>query len=219
MVQIPTLRGTQIALCSVAARERLCDDERGGTIEGVSIMQDNTLDRVSRMLGEQKSRRQVFRLVGGTVAGGFVAAAGFRSVTAAKPGTGSGLATTVTGTVNGVTQDLTVAVTQFLDAAGTLSAVGNILSSVGNLLGTFTTAVTATGTCDILNLVLAPIHLDLLGLVIDIPNPIVLNITAEQGPGNLLGNLLCAVTHLLDNGGPLQGIVGLLNNILRALGR
>ena len=38
-----------------------------------------------------------------------------------------------------------------------------------------------------------------------------------QGAGNLLGNLLCAVTGLLDGGGSLQRIVNLLNGILGAL--
>jgi hypothetical protein len=42
-------------------------------------------------------------------------------------------------------------------------------------------------------------------------------ITATQGAGNLLGNLLCAVAELLDRGSPLTGLAGLLNNILRAL--
>ena len=51
--------------------------------------------------------------------------------------------------------------------------------------------------CDILNLVLGPLHLDLLGLVVDL-NQLILNITGETGAGNLLGNLLCAVTGLLD---------------------
>ena len=48
-------------------------------------------------------------------------------------------------------------------------------------------------------------------------NQIVLDIGATPGPGQLLGNLLCSVAHLLDNGGPLQGILAQLNNILRLL--
>jgi hypothetical protein len=72
------------------------------------------------------------------------------------------------------------------------------------------------GSCEILNLVLGPIYLDLLGLVIE-TNQIELNIRAERGAGNLLGNLLCAVAGLLD-GGPAAGLSGLLNRILRALG-
>jgi hypothetical protein len=41
----------------------------------------------------------------------------------------------------------------------------------------------------VLNLVLGPLHLDLLGLVVDL-NQVHLVITAVQAPGNLLGNLL-----------------------------
>jgi hypothetical protein len=78
--------------------------------------------------------------------------------------------------------------------------------------------VTATGTCDILHLVLGPLTLNLLGLQVDL-NQVVLDITAQSGAGNLLGNLLCAVAGLLDQGGPLQGIARLLNQILGALGR
>ncbi|NNG40390.1 hypothetical protein HJ588_14055 [Flexivirga sp. ID2601S] len=75
----------------------------------------------------------------------------------------------------------------------------------------------AAKSCSVLNLVLGPLHLDLLGLVIDL-NQVVLNITAVPGAGNLLGNLLCAITGLLDKGGPLSGLSALLNNLLSALG-
>ena len=51
--------------------------------------------------------------------------------------------------------------------------------------------------CELLNLVLGPINLDLLGLVVR-TNRINLRIDAVPGPGNLLGNLLCAITGLLD---------------------
>ncbi|NHN54202.1 hypothetical protein G9U51_00190 [Calidifontibacter sp. DB0510] len=71
--------------------------------------------------------------------------------------------------------------------------------------------------CNVLTLNLGPLHLDLLGLVIDLA-PVNLNVTAVPGAGNLLGNLLCAVAGLLDGGGPLSGITGLLNNLLSALG-
>ena len=74
-----------------------------------------------------------------------------------------------------------------------------------------------TGSCEILNLVLGPLDLNLLGLVIHLDR-VELNISAEPGPGNLLGNLLCAIAGLLDGGGTLQGLVGLLNNLLRILG-
>lgn len=77
--------------------------------------------------------------------------------------------------------------------------------------------VTSTATCEILSLVLGPLHLDLLGLVVDL-NQVVLDIDAETGSGNLLGNLLCAVVSLLDGAGALVDIAHLLNQILDVLG-
>ena len=79
-------------------------------------------------------------------------------------------------------------------------------------------AVTPQAVCGILNLQLGPIHLDLLGLVLD-TNQINVTLNAVSGAGNLLGNLLCSVTNLLNGGigGALNQIVGLLNQILAAL--
>jgi hypothetical protein len=74
----------------------------------------------------------------------------------------------------------------------------------------------AMQTCDILNLVLGPLHLDLLGLVIDL-NQVVLDITAQAGAGNLLGNLLCAITGLFDAGSIGQQLVNLLNQLISVL--
>jgi hypothetical protein len=72
-------------------------------------------------------------------------------------------------------------------------------------------------TCDVLHLELGPLDLDLLGLVVHL-NKVVLDIDAESGPGNLLGNLLCAVAGLLDNtGSPLQGFVGVVQDLLNAI--
>jgi hypothetical protein len=77
--------------------------------------------------------------------------------------------------------------------------------------------VSIAATCRILDLVLGPLDLDLLGLQVHL-NRVVLNIVAESGPGNLLGNLLCAVAGLLDGTPALQdvldAIVDLLNGIL-----
>jgi hypothetical protein len=72
------------------------------------------------------------------------------------------------------------------------------------------------GSCQILFLELGPLFLDVLGLVIEIPDPIVLDVRAEPGPGNLLGNLLCAVAGLLD-GGPFAAIDRLLDRINQLL--
>ncbi|MBX2998779.1 MAG: hypothetical protein KF893_09745 [Caldilineaceae bacterium] len=120
-----------------------------------------------------------------------------------------------------------------------LALVDGVLTATGNLTGTATDAfgevteivnqvfeVTADflgqgnngqgGQCQILFLDLGPIFLDLLGLEVDL-SQIVLDITAVQGPGRLLGNLLCALVGLLD-GGPLAGINNLLNRINNLLG-
>lgn len=52
--------------------------------------------------------------------------------------------------------------------------------------------------CPILFLELGPIFLDLLGLIVEVPDPIIVEIRAERGPGQLLGNLLCALLGILD---------------------
>jgi len=65
---------------------------------------------------------------------------------------------------------------------------------------------------------LGPLDLNLLGLMIHL-DEVVLEITAQPGPGNLLGNLLCAVANLLNNpGNPVNAIATLLNNIFGILG-
>lgn len=72
---------------------------------------------------------------------------------------------------------------------------------------------TQQGACQILDLDIGRIHLDLLGLVIDIA-PIHIDITAVEGPGNLLGNLLCALVGILD---PNTALANFLNQLLEAL--
>ena len=129
--------------------------------------------------------------------------------TSATGGTFSGALTNVVfSNVNGV---LNVAGT----LNGTFTSATGVVTTITNFA--FSTTASATGTCQILVLSIGAIHLDLLGLVIDL-NPILLNVTAQSGPGNLLGNLLCAVAHLLDNNGPVSGLAGLLNNIVRQFG-
>ena len=106
-----------------------------------------------------------------------------------------------------------------LAAVGTLT--GTLTNSLGQVIGTVNQQITlpaqiAQATCQILVLELGPLDLNLLGLRIQL-NRVVLRITAEQGPGNLLGNLLCGLAGLLDSGSELTGIVNALNQILRLL--
>jgi len=145
----------------------------------------------------------------------------------AAPPTASSVSAPVTATVPGVLSFVgSFDVTRFAVQNGQLVAIGTLTGTVTNLVtgatSTISQALTlpvigASGTCDILHLTLGPLDLNLLGLTVHL-NQVVLDITAQQGPGNLLGNLLCAVAGLLDAGGPLSSIAGLLNQILRALG-
>ncbi|MEV4349453.1 hypothetical protein AB0J83_33760 [Actinoplanes sp. NPDC049596] len=108
-----------------------------------------------------------------------------------------------------------------LVATGTLT--GTLTDSAGTNLGTVNQAVTAPAvvaraTCRVLDLVLGPLHLDLLGLTVDL-NQLHLVINAVSGPGNLLGNLLCAIVGLLD-GTPTAGqLAAILNFLLALLGQ
>lgn len=76
------------------------------------------------------------------------------------------------------------------------------------------------GACNVLNLNLGPLDLNVLGLKVHL-NTVVLDITAQPGAGQLLGNLLCQVAGLLDQNTPLSGLLGqvstLLNQIIGAL--
>jgi hypothetical protein len=124
------------------------------------------------------------------------------------------------GTFTGTLTNIVISNTNgVLTATGNLSgtlkdAAGTTIGTVSNVLVSL--AATAAGTCQILHLTLGPLDLNLLGLMVHLDR-VVLDITAQSGPGNLLGNLLCAVAHLLDNNGPLSGLAALLNNILRNL--
>ena len=71
----------------------------------------------------------------------------------------------------------------------------------------------AGNACSILSLNLGPINLNVLGLVIR-TNEIQLRVDAVQGPGNLLGNLLCGITGLLN---PATGGTGVANTPLGQL--
>jgi hypothetical protein len=138
----------------------------------------------------------------------------------------------VTGTLQGGGRFVgTVTITSF-----SRDAVGNLLAS-GTLVGTAQQGSTITQitqtfvnvpvdlaqvsrTCRILHLDLGPIHLDVLGLNVDLSR-VVLDITAVSGPGNLLGNLLCALVGLLDqfpiNLTLLDSLLAQINAILAGL--
>jgi hypothetical protein len=93
---------------------------------------------------------------------------------------------------------------------GVLTATGVATAVVNGVTTTvpFTTPVQITaqpaqpGTCPVLDLTLGPIDLNLLGLEVA-TSPICLAVTAIQG-GGLLGNLLCSLGNLLNQGLSVQ---------------
>jgi hypothetical protein len=89
-------------------------------------------------------------------------------------------------------------------------------SNVPVTIGLAPNQTNAPAGCPILDLSLAPINLDLLGLVVQ-TSPICLTVTAMPG-GGLLGDLLCNISNLLNQGLNLNQILALLNaNQLAAL--
>jgi hypothetical protein len=129
----------------------------------------------------------------------------------------------LTGTTqNGGTFTGTLDVKRLAVVNGKLSLVGVVNGVVKDASGAITKTITnapvtiplagANGTCSILHLELGPLDLDLLGLQVHLSR-IVLDVTAHTGPGNLLGNLLCSIAHLLDQNN-LQAVVDQLNGLL-----
>lgn len=150
------------------------------------------------------------------------------------------IATPITGTINGIAFSAEYRITKFVAENNILYAVGSLSNITGTgLPGTVTNlagqqirmpvqrttdpnaaadaSIAQVGSCDILFLQLGPLDLDLLGLQIHL-DQVTLEIDAATGPGNLLGNLLCAITGLFDSGGPLAAIAELLNQIIDLIG-
>jgi hypothetical protein len=140
------------------------------------------------------------------------------SLTNPQTFTSTGSATVPAGTQFIVTG---ARITHFAYENGQLFVDGILQSAAGDIAGSAFTHIPATLTsqggptqpnCQILDLAIGRITLNLLGLVVDLA-PVHLNITAVSGPGNLLGNLLCAVAHLLDQNPLAAAITNLLNQI------
>ena len=107
----------------------------------------------------------------------------------------------------------TFAPTQFAARDGSLLAAGVLQGTLGGetLVEEVTIPVVEIGgSCPELRLALGPAEVELLGAPTRL-EPAVL--TVEGGPG-LLGNLVCAVTHLRDSGTGLALVPDLLNQIL-----
>jgi hypothetical protein len=100
--------------------------------------------------------------------------------------------------------------------SGTITGTG--IPTMGTPFTTPIAPAAAAANCQVLNLNIQPLNLDLLGLVVNL-DAVHLDLTGAMGPGKLLGNLVCGLAGALDPGGLLTGVVsGLLNQVLPALG-
>jgi hypothetical protein len=147
---------------------------------------------------------------------------------AARPTATANLPQTITGTIaatsGGGTFTGTLSNLHFVNTNGVLAVAGNLTGTLTDALGGTIGSVTnvpitlpignaaATGTCTVLDLTLGPLHLDLLGLVVDL-NQVHLTITGQTGNGQLLGNLVCGLANLLNGSGG-GGLANILNNLL-----
>jgi len=147
----------------------------------------------------------------------------------ANPGSGNLLGNLLCGVANLLNQGSPLGTIlgglSSTDLSSLLNGLGGILGGVFSQL-TAPGAVTGVsgstpGACDILNLSVGPVDLNLLGLEVSLDNchngPVTVDVGAQEGPGNLLGNLLCTLSHLLDNGANANAVgnlIGRISNIL-----
>jgi len=115
----------------------------------------------------------------------------------------------------------TLNITEVAAEGGQLLGSGTLVGNAGGTpvsqaVDSYDLGIAAPASCDILNLDLGPLYLDVLGLVVDL-SPVDLDITGLTGDGKLVGNLLCAITGLLDgpDGGLLASLLSQLNALLR----
>ena len=153
-----------------------------------------------------------YRLIALAVLAAFASALVFAPLGAsAKPKTGTG-----TATFQGIAGTVTNLRATYDETANVTTISGTFTDTAGNVTTFAAPLLDAAGTCDILHLTLGPLDLNLLGLVVHL-DQVVLDITAQSGAGNLLGNLLCAVAGLLDN--PFDTILAELTNLLNQIFR
>jgi len=201
---------------------------------------------LSRSLGDSTSRRGLLRLLGVGAAGTAITVVGLNDVEAKrnkqrkahhrkahkrkggshkKPSAAppvvnlSAASGTVTDT-NNVTSPYsgTFNIREFDVQDGALVALGSLTPAIPGVqeIAVPVNVAQSEGSCSILHLELGPLDLNLLGLVVHLDR-IVLDISAEPGPGNLLGNLLCAIAGLLDGSGALNQLLGQLADLLNQL--
>jgi hypothetical protein len=167
---------------------------------------------------------KTLRLAGAVVAVAALGALTFAAVGVAAPPSSNAAPVSVPIDISNATGSFvgSLNITNFVAQNGAVSLVGTLTGTLTNALTGVTTTITqdvvlpllsATGSCTILHLVVGPIDLNLLGLMLH-TDQIVVDLSAQAGPGNLLGNVLCGVSHLLDSNAAATAIANILNQVL-----
>jgi hypothetical protein len=196
-------------------------------------MSPDRIEALSRSLADSTSRRSLLKLLGVGAAGTAVTAIGLNTA----GGRNEALAAEIENKLRGIPVSARKGNARFQGKLNinSFEVEGDGIVAVGKLIGKATKGdqskrvsrdvrvpVTVTSSeietlaiCQVLRLVLGPIHLNLLGLILD-TNRIVITLRADS-EGGLLGSLLCNLAGGGIDGATLQEIVDLLNNILDAL--
>jgi hypothetical protein len=194
------------------------------------------MDALSRSLADASSRRSLLKILGAGAAGTAVTAVGLNEARAASKDIGP-LNNQLTGipmkaSKRGRKFSGKLDVIRFEERSGSIVAIAQLTGKVDKKQGNGkkrisqqlevpvqvsreTAEVQAQVVCEILNLVLGPIDLNILGLRLQV-NTIRIRLSANS-QGGLLGSLLCGLLGPL-NLGALGSIVNLLNQILGQLG-
>jgi hypothetical protein len=122
--------------------------------------------------------------------------------------------------------NLLTAVSNLINLNGVNNAVNEVLANVVSLVNSVDLSVSGIGTgafssssattTPVLDLFVAPIHLDLLGAVVD-TSPIHLTIRAHSGEGLVLGNVVKALANLLNPPLPDELDLDFINSRLEQL--
>jgi hypothetical protein len=167
---------------------------------------------------------KILRLAGIAALLGAVGVLAFASVGVAAPPSSGSSATPIpiNATAGNFTFNGTLDLTQFVAQNGQVVALGTLTGTLTNTLTGVVTTITqdvilpllsASGSCPVLHLELGPLDLNLLGLTVHL-DKVVLDVTAQSGPGNLLGNLVCGVANALNSNLAATALANLLNNLL-----
>ncbi len=196
-------------------------------------MSPDRIEALSRSLADSASRRSLLKLLGVGAAGTVVTAVGLNTAGGPNEVLAAEIVNQLTELpVSGSRGDTRfrgkLTINSFREEGGKIVADGTVTGKAikngrsrrisGDVVVPVTvqrSEVEIVAICQILNLVLGPIDLNLLGLRLR-TNTIRVRLTADS-EGGLLGSILCGLSGAGPDGLGLQAIIDLLNDILAAL--